>query len=189
MPRFKNLEIDPIVLPYKELKGLSKKLLADHYALYLGYLARWDKIVPEIEKFHAKGDKFEYQRLKSEEGFLRNAVTLHELYFEQLTPGGKGDPRDLFHEYTDEALDRLAFLGSGSTGWAILAINLRDGHMFSFTMKEHSQGFVADSWPLLVLDVYEHAYFGDYGTKKDDYIAAFFKNVDWGVVNKRLHEE
>jgi Fe-Mn family superoxide dismutase len=189
MAKFKNLGLDPIVLPYKDLKGLSKKLIADHYKLYLGYLERWDKIFPEIERFPGNGDKFEYQRLKAEEGFLRNAVILHELYFEQFTSGGRGDPQDLFGASTDEALDRLALLGSGSTGWAILALNLHDGHIFTFTMKEHSQGFVANSWPLLVLDTYEHSYMTDYGVKKDDYIAAFFKNVDWEVIARRMTEE
>lgn len=186
MAIFKNLEIEPIKLPYKELRGLSKKLISDHYELYLGYLKRWDKIFPEIEKFSEKGDKFEYQRLKAEEGFLRNAITLHELYFDEMIPGGKGDPRDIFGSFTDEALDRLALLGSGSTGWAILAVNLRDGHIFSFTMKEHSQGYVANAWPLLVLDCYEHAYMPEFGLAKDDYIAAFFKNVNWEVVADRL---
>lgn len=186
MPRFKNIDSDPIELPYKDLQGFSKKLISDHYKLYLGYLERWDKIVPEIENFPEKGSKFEYQRLVAEEGFLRNAVSLHELYFEQLTPGGRGDPRDLFRKYTDEALDRLALLGSGSTGWAILATDLRDGRVFSFTMKEHGQGYVAEAKSLLVLDVYEHAYMPQYGLEKDEYIAAFFRNVNWEVVEDRL---
>jgi Fe-Mn family superoxide dismutase len=174
-------------LPYYELPGLSKKLIADHFKLYEGYIKRLNKIHRTLEDLPKKVDRFEYQRLLSEEGFLRNAVVLHELYFQQLTPGGHGDPRRIFgqQDVTDQLLDRLALAALGSTGWAVVGRDGWRGNDFIFTMKEHGQGFVAGAWPLLVLDAYEHAYMPEYGLEKGDYIAAFFSNVDWLTVEGR----
>jgi len=178
----------PIDLEYKELPGLSKKLLSDHFKLYLGYLDRFNAIEKKIADLPKKVDRFEYQRLMSEEGFLRNAIYLHELYFEQLTKGGMGNPEHLFEKDTDELLDRMSVLALGSTGWVVLAMDLWRGQEFLFTMKEHGQGYVAGSWPLLVLDCYEHAYMREYGLDKSGYIGAFFGNVNWNVVGQRGRE-
>jgi len=178
----------PIDLEYKELPGLSKKLLSDHFKLYLGYLDRFNAIEKKIADLPKKVDRFEYQRLMSEEGFLRNAIYLHELYFEQLTKGGMGSPEHLFEKDTDELLDRMSLLALGSTGWVVLAMDLWRGQEFLFTMKEHGQGYVAGSWPLLVLDCYEHAYMREYGLDKSGYIGAFFGNVNWNVVGQRGRE-
>lgn len=178
----------PINIPYKELPGFSKKLLADHFKLYMGYLERLNAIEKKLEDLPKKIDRFEYQRLMSEEGFLRNAVYLHELYFEQLTKGGAGNPGTLFEKNTDDLLDHMSVLALGSTGWVVLALDLWRGNEFLFTMKEHGQGYVAGAWPLLVLDCYEHAYMREYGLNKSDYIGAFFGNVNWNVIGQRVNE-
>lgn len=175
-----------VEFPYKELPGFSKKLLADHFKLYHGYVDRLNKLASGIQKFSPKGDKSEFQRLKVDEGFLRNAIALHELYFEQLTSGGSGSAADVFTCVTDELMEHLALTAMGSTGWAILAADLYEDQTFVFTMKEHSQGFVAGAWPLVVVDCYEHAYMREYGTDKEAYLEAFFKNVDWEVVKRRM---
>lgn len=178
----------PIDLAYKELPGFSKKLLADHFKLYEGYIERINVIDELLQGLPKKVDRFELQRLVSEEGFLRNAVYLHELYFEQLTKGGRGNPDHLFEKDTEELLDHMSAVAMGSTGWVILALDLWRGDEFVFTMKEHGQGYVAGSWPILVLDCYEHAYMREYGLKKTDYIGSFFGNVDWTVVGQRARE-
>lgn len=178
----------PIELPYKELPGLSKRLIKDHFKLYEGYLTRWDKVYHGLQDLPKKVDRFELQRLIAEEGFLRNAVRLHELYFEQLTPGGNGSPEKVFGKATDPLMDRLSLTALGSTGWAVLAMDLWRGEDFIFTMKEHSQGFVSGAWPLVVLDAYEHAYMPQYGLDKSGYIGAFFGNLDWDVVERRADE-
>lgn len=178
----------PIEIPYKELPGLSKKLLGDHFKLYKGYIERINEIQGRLKNLPKKVDRFELQRLISEEGFLRNAIYLHEFYFEQLTKGGKGDPSRIFGKETDELLDLMSAVGMGSTGWVILATDLWKGDNFIFTMKSHDQGFVAGGIPLLVLDCYEHAYMREYGLNKSDYIGAFFGNVDWDLVGQRQNE-
>lgn len=175
----------PIKLPYKELPGFSAKLIADHHKLYTGYLDRLAKIRPAVRDFNPRGDKFELQRLALEEGFLRNAARLHELYFGNLTPGGAGSPADALGDDYEGMLDAVALMGAGSTGWVILAHDLVHGGPVVFTMRDHFQGYVAETWPLLVLDVYEHAYLTDYRLRKDEYITAFFENVDWNEVGTR----
>ena len=177
-----------IEIPYKELPGLSKKLLADHFKLYKGYIERLNGIQEKLKGLPKKVDRYELQRLVSEEGFLRNAIYLHEFYFEGLTKGGKGDPSRIFGKETDELLDLMSAVAMGSTGWVVLAMDLWKGDNFIFTMKSHDQGFVAGAIPLLVLDCYEHAYMREYGLNKSDYIGAFFGNVDWDLVGQRETE-
>jgi len=172
----------PIELPYDSLPGLSRALLSAHYDLYLGYISR----LSQLSKLRTIGDPFEYGRRVAEEGFLRNAIHLHELYFENLTPGGAGDPFDAIGDdarYEDwkENFSALAF---ASTGWAIRALDMH-GHSFDFTMRAHDQGFVAGALPVLVIDSYEHAFMIDYGTDKWAYIEAVLENIDWDVVTAR----
>lgn len=176
----------PLELPYRSLPGLSERLIADHYQLYLNYLSRWDDLhhifIPQAIE---TGDPFAVRRLVSEEGMLRNAVRLHELYFENLIPGGAGDPRDIFEESLEEWEREFRMLALASTGWVIYAMDAPSGRDFTFTMQDHAQGFVAHALPLLVLDVYEHAYARDHGVEKEDYYDAFMENVDWNRVAER----
>jgi len=178
----------PIKLAYKELPGFSKELIADHFKLYEVYVERFNAIEERLKKPSKKVDRFELQRLVSEDGFLRNAIYLHELYFEQLTKGGRGNAEHLFEKNTDELLDHMSAVALASTGWVVLAMDLWRGQEFVFTMKEHGQGYVAGSWPILVLDCYEHAYMREYGLLRYDYIGSFFGNVDWDVVGQRVKE-
>jgi len=179
---------EPVQLPYKELDGLSKELLADHHKLYTGYIKRLKKVYGLLEALPEKPDRNEYQRLVLEEGFLRNAIRLHELYFGQLTPGGAGAHSDVEIGDVDALLEALGLTALGSTGWAVLAVDVLEGIPFVFSMKEHSQGFVAQAWPILVVDSYEHAYMRQYGINKEAYLDAFFQNMDWDVVAERARQ-
>lgn len=175
-------------LPYKELPGLSKELLADHYQLYTGYIKRLKKVYELFDQMPEKPDRNEYQRLAIEDGFLSNAIRLHELYFGQLTPKGEGEAGRILGDLTDEYLEELTLTAMGSTGWAILAVDIAHSIPVVFSMKEHAQGYVAETWPILVVDAYEHAYMREYGLDKEAYLQAFFVNVDWDVVAERTKQ-
>jgi Fe-Mn family superoxide dismutase len=177
----------PMKLPYKSLKGFSEDLISDHYKIYLGYIDRFGKLESLLSAALKAGDKFTVARLAREDGFLRNAIRLHELYFGNLTPGGKGSANEVLGSMHKLLIPKLALMAAGAHGWAILGVDLPTGEIFTFTMQEHSQGYVEQSWPILVLDCYEHAWWTDYRLDKPAYIEAFFKNVDWPVVNRRLH--
>lgn len=179
---------EPMKLPYKELPGFSKNLLADHYKLYTGYIKRLKKVYELVDQLPDKPDRNEFQRLVLEEGFLVNAIRLHELYFGQLTPKGAGEAGDILGELTDDYLEDLTLAAMGSTGWAILAVDIAHAVPGVFTMKDHSQGYVAESWPILVVDAYEHAYMREYGLDKEAYLQSFFVNVDWNVVAERTKQ-
>lgn len=173
-------DVDNFSLPYRELPGLSAKLLSDHYKLYEGYIRRLEALEAPFRDAVARGNKWMAGMIAQEMGFLRNAIILHELYFENMTPGGKGHPPKLPAGWEKE----FRLLGSSTTGWIVLAWCPRTKKPIIFTMKEHGQGYVAGTKPLLVMDVYEHSFVPD-GLDKDAYIDTFFRNIDWTVVRRR----
>jgi Fe-Mn family superoxide dismutase len=136
----------------------------------------------------------EYAELKRRLGFEFNGMRLHEYYFENL--GGKGTldksgklgkrlAQD-FGSYGDWEKD---FRGTGAMrgiGWAILYLDNLTGRLINQWINEHETGHLAGGTPILVLDVFEHAFMIDYGLKRADYIEAFFKNVNWAAVESRL---
>ena len=173
-------------LPYNELPGLNAKLIADHYKLYLGYQKRWKTNHKTLRSKGRDMDRFQYGRLVAEQGFLDNAIILHELYFGNLTPGGSGSPETIIPPpEVDDILGEMHYLGLSSTGWVILGVSIPRGPLELITMSDHGTGFTVHFWPLLVLDCYEHAYGPEYGINKEGYLEAFFANVDWEEVQKR----
>ena len=167
----------PIRLPYTSLPGISAGLLSEHYELYLGYIDRLGNVTAAMQE---EGDPQLVNLLAGQAGFLRNAIRLHELYFENLTPAGGGRPT-----LPQTLLDTAWGLGIASTGWVIIGRDLRTGEPIILTMPNHKTGYVVDVNPLLVLDCYEHAYARDYGIDKAAYLQAFFSNVNWDAVARR----
>jgi Fe-Mn family superoxide dismutase len=136
----------------------------------------------------------EYSELKRRMGFEFNGMRLHEYYFGNL--GGKGAldksgklGRKLaedFGSYEDWEKD---FRGTGAMrgiGWTILYQDNITGKLFNQWINEHETGHPAGCIPLLVMDVFEHAFITDYGLKRADYIAAFFNNINWDAVESQL---
>lgn len=173
--------IGQTLLPYHALPGFSAKLISDHYKLYEGYIERLKALKEPFQHAVSRNDKWTASMISREMGFLRNAIILHELYFGNMTPCGKGRPLELHFDWEKE----FRLLGSATTGWVVLAWCPRTKKPIIFTMKEHGQGYVAGTKPLLVMDVYEHSYMPDYGLNKDAYIDAFFRNINWDVVRQR----
>ena len=182
--------------PTKELEGISKRQIQEHHdVLYRGYVNK----VNEIEAKMATADPAEanatyslIRELKREEVFATNAVRLHEGYFEAL--GGDGKPQGVILDLLKEDFgshekweSEFKALGLCARGWVVLGYDWGDGRLHNYLSDIHSDGVWSCS-PLLILDVYEHAYFIDYGTARKAYIEAFMKNVDWNVVNRRVEE-
>jgi Fe-Mn family superoxide dismutase len=178
------------------MPGFSETLLKNHFTLYQGYVANTNKVL-DILGLMAKDGKTsapEYAELKRRLGWEFNGMRLHELYFENL--GGKGslDPasslgRKLVEQYGDLESWEKDFRATGALrgiGWVVLYEDLTNGRLMNFWINEHDVSHPAGGRPLLVLDVFEHAFMIDYGLKKADYIEAFFKNIDWAAVGSRL---
>jgi len=133
-------------------------------------------------------------RTEAPSGWEFNGMRLHELYFANL--GGDGDMAkapNLMKKKTEQfgavetcAKDFKATASMRGIGWVILYQDVDSGLLFNQWINEHDVGHPAGCNPLLVLDVFEHAFITDYGLKRADYIGAFFKNVKWDVVEKRL---
>jgi len=178
------------------MDGFSETLLKNHFTLYQGYVTNTNKLMDLLASMLKEGKvgTLEYAELKRRMGFEFDGMRLHEYYFENL--GGKGDLdksgkldkklAEDFGSYEDWEKD---FKGTGTMrgiGWTILYQDNITGKLINQWINEHETGHLAGCIPVLVMDVFEHAFITDYGLKRADYIGAFFKNINWGVVESRL---
>ena len=178
------------------MEGFSETLLNNHFTLYQGYVTNTNKLMDTLATMLKEGKVGtpEYAELKRRMGFEFNGMRLHEYYFGNL--GGKGAPdksgklgkklADDFGSYQDWEKD---FKGTGTIrgiGWTVLYQDNVTGKLFNQWINEHETGHPAGCLPILVMDVFEHAFITDYGLKRVDYIEAFFKNINWDVVESRL---
>ena len=143
------------------------------------------------DKSAANATFSDFRELKMEEGFAANAILLHEAYFDVL--GGKGNPEGKIVDAIvkdfgsfDAWQEEFKALGLSARGWAVLAYDFNDGRLHNYLADMHNQGGVWGVSPILVLDVYEHAYFIDYGSDRKTYIEDFFKNLNWKAINKKF---
>lgn len=178
------------------MEGLSDTLLKNHFTLYQGYVTNTNKLVDTLSQMVKKGKAGtpEYAELKRRFGWEFNGMRLHEYYFENLDGKGAMDKNgklakkmaEVFGSYEDWEKD---FKGVGSMrgiGWVVLYQDNVSGKLFNCWINEHDGGHLAGCTPILILDVFEHAFMVDYGLKKADYIAAFFKNIDWKAAEGRM---
>lgn len=141
-----------------------------------------------------KAGSYEYAELKRRLGWEFNGMRLHEYYFENL--GGKGGlsqggklAKKLAEDFGSYEAWEKDFKATGTMrgiGWVVLYQDPANGKLMNFWINEHDVSHPAGGNPLLILDVFEHAFMIDYGLKRADYIEAFFKNIHWGAVETRL---
>jgi Fe-Mn family superoxide dismutase len=178
------------------LAGFSETLLKNHFTLYQGYVTNTNKVLDSLAAMlkEAKTATPEFAELKRRLGWEFDGMRLHEYYFENL--GGKA-ALDLngklgqkivesFGSYEAWEKDFKAVGTMRGIGWAVLYQDTADGRLINFWINEHDGGHPAGCLPILIMDVFEHAYMIDYGLKRADYIEAFFKNIDWKAAEARL---
>ncbi len=178
------------------MEGFSETLLKNHFTLYQGYVTNTNKLMDLLAAMLKEGKvgSPEYSELKRRMGFEFNGMRLHEYYFDNL--GGKGVldksgklGKKLAEDFGSYETWEGDFKGTGKMrgiGWAILYQDNVTGKLLNQWINEHETGHLAGCIPLLVMDVFEHAFITDYGLKRPDYIEAFFKNINWNVVESRL---
>jgi Fe-Mn family superoxide dismutase len=188
------------------LNGISDETLEMHFKLYEGYVKETNKLTEGIAKFIEDGnvDQEEmpaYSELTRRLGFEYNGMLLHEYYFDNLkSGGGTGDPARTakFAQAAESSFGsyeiwKADFVGIGKmrgVGWAICYQNPSNGRLSNHWITLHETGNVAGFDPVLVMDVWEHAYLLDYEpAERPKYIEAFFSNIDWTVVEKRLKKD
>lgn len=175
------------------MEGFSDNALNLHFTLYEGYVKNVNGLVDLLTAKEA--GTVEYSELQRRLGWEFNGMRLHELYFENLMKGGSEFDANsdlgklmvkLYGSFENWKKNFVSVGMMRGIGWAVLYYDPTANELFNVWINEHDVGHLTGSKPVLVMDVFEHAFLPDYGTKRADYIEAFLKNVDWEVVEKRL---
>ncbi len=177
------------------LTGFSDTLLKNHFTLYQGYVTNTNKLA-DILAAMAKDGKHatpEFAELKRRFGWEFNGMRLHELYFGNLVKAGKAMPESVkkqlikdFGSVENWEKDMKALSTMRGIGWAVLYYDIGNNRLFNCWINEHDVGHLTTCAPILVIDVFEHAYITDYGIKRADYIEALWKVLDWTEAERRL---
>ena len=178
-------------------KGFSDVLLKNHFTLYQGYVTNTNKLT-ELMMAMVKDGKTntpEFAEIKRRFGWEFNGMRLHELYFGNMSKNSQilNKNSDFFKLLTSQfgsydSWEKI-FKDSGAMrgiGWVIAYYDPQEKMVFNSWVNEHDTGHLALCFPLLVLDVFEHAYITDYGIKRADYIESFFKAINWDVIVKKF---
>jgi Fe-Mn family superoxide dismutase len=186
----------------KQLEGISKETMEDHFKLYEGYAKKANecrKILVDFDYGEIEGNQV-YSPLRAvsvDYTFALLGFKNHDLYFGHLGGDGGADPEGRFAELLDaeypggidmwkQAIRKGA---SAARGWVMTGYDLNDGSLFNYIMDTQNLWAVYNMVPVLALDVYEHAYARDFGATPDGrkkYVEAFFENLDWDHVNRQL---
>jgi len=187
------------------LRGISDQTLEMHFKLYEGYVKETNNLTQKITEFIQDGkvDQDEmpaYSEITRRLGFEYNGMVLHEYYFDNLTSGGGvGEPgrsssflKAAELTFGSYEIWKTDFVGIGKmrgVGWAICYQNPANGRISNHWVNLHETGNIAGFTPILVMDVWEHAFLLDYKpVERPKYIEAFFSNIDWSAVEKRLEK-
>jgi Fe-Mn family superoxide dismutase len=187
-------DVQPLPFDPAKLKGLSAAMLTSHHDNnYAGAVKNLNKVELELQKVDKDTPGFLVASLRERELLYTNSKILHEHYFGNL--GGDGRlagaiERRLAAQFGSTARWEELFRASalslgGGSGWVILDANYATGDLRIYATSGHSQS-VAFGQPLLVLDMFEHAYAIDYGAAHAKYVDAFFANIKWAEVDRRL---
>ena len=185
----------------KDLDGISRETMEDHFKLYEGYAKKANEcreILKQFDYSEIEGNQV-YSPLRAvsvDYTFALLGYKNHDLYFGHLGGDG-GEPEGRFAELIDsefhggleEWKQAVRKAASAARGWVMVGYDLNDGSLFNYIMDTQNLWAVYNMVPVLALDVYEHAYARDHGATPDgrkQYVDAFFRNIDWDHVNRQL---
>ena len=179
------------------MEGFSEQLLKNHFTLYEGYVNNINKLVNLTAEMveQDKAGTPEFAEVTRRFGWEFNGMRLHELYFENLMKGGSVFDEqsalgkkiaEEFGSYAQWEKHFRAIAMMRGIGWVILYRDNFTGALNNVWINEHDCGHLAGSTPILVLDVFEHAYMLQYGLKRADYIEVFMKNICFHTATARF---
>lgn len=180
------------------LKGISDNTIQIHLGLYAGYVTNTNNLNGRLQDMASQGkvSSPDWAEVTRRLGFEYNGMILHEYYFSQLKPGGTPMPTSgpLVDAVSKSFGSGEAWLsdfkgvgGMRGVGWAVLYQDPSTGWLSNHWVSLHQDGNPAGHKPILIMDVWEHAFLLDYKpAERPKYIEAFLANVDWGVVEQRL---
>ncbi len=182
------------------LNGISEEQINQHWKLYEGYVAQTNALREELETLRkdGKGGTPLYADRRRRFGFEYNGMVLHEYYFGNLKAGvaepaeGSALRKALTEQFGSFDAFKEDFTKTGATrsiGWAILYLDPATGALNNHFVQLHEEGNIAGFVPILLMDVWEHAYMVDFGAGgRPDYIKAYMSNVNWQAAEKRFNE-
>ncbi|HXN47194.1 MAG TPA: superoxide dismutase [Bryobacteraceae bacterium] len=179
----------------KDLDGISARTMTEHYKLYQGYVNKYNEVMGKldaVDRASANQVFSDIRSLKVDLTFAIGGVKNHELYFGHL--GGKGGepPAEIKSALeksfgsVEKWMADLKATGIASRGWAWTAWDQDWNYLFNYAGDAQNSFPVWNASPIVALDVYEHAYYLDFGTARASYIDTFFKNLDWSAVGENL---
>lgn len=179
--------------------GIDDNLLQMHFKLYQGYVSNTNKLLLKIRELQeqGKGTQPEFAGLVRMFGWEFDGMRLHEYYFENL--GGEGQPNErssLYKKITEafgsyqnwkQEFSQIGLIRG--IGWAVLYQDPKTGRLINVWINEHDTGHLAGATPLIIMDVFEHAYITQYGLDRAAYINAFFDNLNWETAQRRFEQQ
>jgi len=177
--------------------GFSNQLLTNHFTLYGGYVTNTNKLMEELAELEKQGKAGtpQYAEMKRRFGWEFDGMRLHELYFGNMVKDGAGLDKGarlsakIVEDFGSFENWEKAFRATGAMrgiGWTVLYYDAAGNQLLNTWISEHDGGHLAAAAPILIMDVFEHAFMIDYGLKRADYIEAFFKAIDWAAAQKRF---
>jgi Fe-Mn family superoxide dismutase len=187
---------EPKPLPFDpaKLRALSEKLLRSHHENnYTGAVKRLNLIQQQLGQLPKDAPPFQTGSLKREELIATNSMVLHEFYFGNLGGDGKAGGAVtslLTAQYGtlatwEQEFRQTGLSLAGGAGWVVLAFDPHAKAAHTYWLWDHAHS-LAWGTPLLVMDMYEHSYAMDYGANAKGYIDAFFQNINWDEVQRRV---
>ena len=181
-----------------DIPDMAAGLFDMHFRLYKGYVNQVNllsKMIRSSELGKSSTYRVFQGPLKKVFGWEYNGMRLHELYFENFGPALELDDKSALMQLIGKNFSSYedwvhSFKSTGLTrgiGWVILFYDKESGQLFNAWISEHDEGLLSEAIPLLVMDVWEHAYIPQFGLDRAQYIDVFMKNINWDVVSSRLH--
>ncbi len=177
--------------------AVSKEQYDLHLKLYKGYI---DKVNVITNGLKTKGSPelsnsvySKYRGLKKGETFSIDAVILHELYFQNMSNSGMQvgkNTNEIFSHFDGNYfgwINDFKACAKSARGWCVFCYEQRTESFRNILQDSHDDGVIIGSYPLIVLDMYEHAYFLDYGVNKEQYIQNFISAINWDIVEQRCN--
>jgi superoxide dismutase, Fe-Mn family len=196
-PVLQNYEVKNFDHLIGKIQGLNDDLLRMHFKLYQGYVNNTNILLKKLQELNAGGKNKtpDFAGLKRMLGWEFDGMLLHEYYFENLGwenhALNKEDPLMAkieadFGSYDNWKADFVATGLIRGIGWVVSYIEPKQGRLLNEWINEHDLGHLAGATPLLVMDVFEHAYITQFGIDRARYVDVFFNNINWDVVSQRF---
>ncbi len=178
------------------MEGISDQTLQNHFKLYQGYVTNFNTLMTRSHELFDEGKErsVDNAEIRRRVGFEFCGMRLHEYYFENLKGNGQLEQKSWiaqqikqdFGSFENWKKDFTAIGAMRGVGWAILFYDTMQDHLMNTWITLHQENILPGVQPLLVMDVWEHAFMLDYGLERAKYIEAFYANLNWQEVARRF---